>query len=199
MNDFFVWIGGTVTAAIVGLLYAARIYRFGPFLHESNDKLDPPPAEPSPPAPPPAPASSPAELDFSTPPAAFHSTRVICDEMGLPLTKSVVVNGVAYYPKDIVCACIYQESRFLNTAKRINKNSIDWGIGQVNDTPGWHIGPGLLFSSVDEVLTNPEKVIRWMVWVMKSTGKLKPWVSYTSDAYKQWLSPDSPMWLLKRV
>lgn len=169
---------------------------------------DNPVAPPNEPAEPVSILSTPKEaivnpLDFFTPKAAFHATRVLCDEMGLPLGKTVLVNGVYYQPKDIVCACIYQESRFKNTAVGRNRDkegtilSTDWGIVQVNDTPGWHIGPGLRFSSVEDVLTNQEKAVRWVIGVMKTTGKLQPWSSYTSGAYKQWLVPTSPMWALR--
>ena len=88
-----------------------------------------------------------ATIDFSTPQKAFKSTRVICDEMGLPLQKIELVNGVMYFPKDIVCACTYQESQFNNNAVGRNKDpktgkvwSTDWGLAQVNDTKGWQIG-----------------------------------------------------------
>lgn len=132
-------------------------------------------------------------LDWSTPQGAYHATRVICDELGLTLEQ-----------KNIVCACIYQESQFSNKAVGRNKDpetgkvwSTDWGIFQVNDHKGWHIGKGLRFSSVQDVLDHPEKAARWMIGVMKTTGKLQPWASYTTGAYKKWLSPASPMWLLK--
>ena len=123
---------------------------------------------------------------WDTPKHAYHSVRVICDEMGLTVEQ-----------KNILCACIYQESQFMNGAVGKNKTSTDWGLVQVNDTPGWHIGPGLRFSSVQDVLDHPEKAVRWMVSVMKNTGKLQPWASYTSGAYKKWLVPTSPLWALK--
>ena len=120
--------------------------------------------------------------------------------MGLSLEKNIVLEDLGhFYPKDIVCACIYQESRFKNSAVGKNKTSTDWGIVQVNDTPGWHIGPGLRFKSVQDVLDNPEKTVRWMISVMKETGKLQPWASYTSGVYKRWLVDKSPMWLLKVI
>ena len=132
------------------------------------------------------PPVAPSKLLWDTPKQAYHSVRVICDEMGLVLIE-----------KNTLCACIYQESRFLNTAVGKNKNSTDWGIVQVNDTKGWHIGTGLQFPSVQYVLENPEKCVRWMIRTYKSTGTLTPWASYTSGAYKQWLLPASPMWKLK--
>lgn len=140
----------------------------------------------------PAPAPLPAEIySWGTPKDAWHSVRVICDEMGL-----------TYAQKNIVCACIYQESRFLTNPKpNQNKDpktglvwSTDYGIVQVNDH--FHIGPGKDFPSVQYVLDNPEKCVRWMVGIMKATGRLQPWSSYTSGAYLEWLKPESSMWAL---
>src|SRR3990167_5260477 len=48
--------------------------------------------------------------------------------------------------------------------------STDWGLVQVNDTKNWHIGKGLRFSSVEDVLTNPEKAVRWVIDVYRTTG-----------------------------
>ena len=134
-------------------------------------------------------------LLWDTPQNAFHSLRVMCDEAGL-----------TYKQKNILCACVYQESQFLNTAIGRNKDlktgkvwSTDWGIFQVNDTKGWHIGKGLRFSSVQDVLDHPEKAAKWMIETMETTGKLQPWASYTSGAYKKWLVDNSPMWKLKVV
>lgn len=145
---------------------------------------------------------APETLLWDTPKRAWRSVRTICDEMGLPLQKTVLVNGVKYYPKDIVCSCVWQESEFSNEAVGKNRDenglilSTDWYLVQVNDTPGWHIGKGLRFSSIEDVHDNPERAIRWMVSVYKNTGKLQPWSSYTSGAYKKHLSPQSKMWQL---
>lgn len=134
--------------------------------------------------------------DFSTPQASFHSTRVICDEEGL-----------TYAQKNIVCECIYQESTFLNyrspgvPVTNGNKDktgkvwSTDFGICQVNDY--FNIGPGKPFASVNYVMQHPDEVVRWMVRIMKKTGKLQPWSSYTTGAYKKWDAPTSKMWILK--
>ena len=138
---------------------------------------------------------APSALFWDTPQHAYHSLRVMCDEAGL-----------TYKQKNILCACVYQESQFLNTAIGRNKDlktgkvwSTDWGIFQVNDTKGWHIGKGLRFSSVQDVLDHPEKAAKWMIETMETTGKLQPWASYTSGAYKKWLVDNSPMWKLKVV
>lgn len=134
-------------------------------------------------------------MDFSTPKAAYHSVRVICDEMGLPLIKNVTVNGVTHYPKDIICACIWQESRFSNKAVGRNAHSVDWGIVQINDRI-W-AGPGEPFSSAQDIVDHPEKAVRFMVH-MYQKGKLSLWVSYSSGVYKQWLVHNSPMWGLAK-
>lgn len=133
---------------------------------------------------------------FDTPQNARHSTRVICDEEGLSLSHSVQVGNRWYMLKDIVCACIDVESGFRNyyqdgrPVKNLNLDangklkSTDWGICQINDY--WHIGPNREFPSVEYVLENPEKIVRWMVQ-MARVGKLKLWVSYTSGAYRKFL------------
>lgn len=130
-------------------------------------------------------------LVFDTPKQAYHSTRVICDEIGLTLEQ-----------KNTLCACVYQESGFLTNPKpnqNIDKKtgkvwSTDYGIVQINDY--WHIGKGKSFPSVQYVLDNPEKCIRWMAGIYKNTGNLNPWSSYASGAYKKHLSPGSKMWTL---
>lgn len=155
----------------------------------------PPVAPEIPPTSPVIPQPAPMDPDsiiypWDTPAHCYHNTRVIADKIGLSLAQ-----------KNILCACIYQESQFKMTA--INKNraadgtvlSTDWSLCQVNDH--YHIGPGKDFPSVQYVLENPDKVVAWMAGILKQTGKLQPWVSYTSGAYLHWLSPTSPMWVLK--
>lgn len=127
-------------------------------------------------------------LDWSTPKGAYHATRVTCDNLELTVDE-----------KNLICACIFQESRFYHAATNQNKNaagevtSTDWGLCQVNDW--FHIGPGKDFPSVVYVMDNPDKVIEWMIGMYKH-GLLKQWVSFSSGVYKQWLAPNSPMWLL---
>lgn len=128
--------------------------------------------------------------DWNTQAHAYHNTRVLCDRAGLSLDH-----------KNVLSACIWQESTFKNTALNRNRDSAgnvlssDWGIAQVNDH--YHIGAGKDFPSVQYVLDNPEAVIDWMIGIYKRTDGLSPWVSYSSGAYLHWLSPGSPMWALK--
>lgn len=181
----FGWVIG-ILAAILGTTTAV--------LFKKGGKYNPPmpqnnPVEPQPiPEPAPAPEPTPAPITpsapkyyWDTPQEAYHSVRVICDEMGM-----------TFQEKEILSACIYQESGFRKSAVGKNAKSTDWGIVQVNDTPGWHIGPGLEFVSVNEVLTDPEKCVRWMVTMFK-TGHQNAWASYSTEAYKQWLLPGSKM------
>lgn len=144
---------------------------------------------------------------WDTPAHNYHNARVICDQVGLSLQPIIPVHlpdgmFLGYFTqKDILCACIYQESGFLLNP-RPNQNklkdgsvwSTDWGIVQINDY--YNIGPGKPFASVEEVLTDPDKDVRWMANILKTTGALKPWASYTSGAFAEHLVPSSPMWAL---
>ncbi len=123
------------------------------------------------------------KYDWSTPEKARHSVRVICDEHGLSLKL-----------KNIVTACIMQESQFNPKAiSPKNKNGTrDWGIVQINDggnhlgVPYW-IGPTRLFENTQEVLDNPEKGVRFMAKETKKYGYPKWWSSYSTGAYKKWM------------
>jgi hypothetical protein len=126
---------------------------------------------------------------WDTPEHARHSVRVICDEKGLSV-----------YQKNVITACIMQESQFYNYLPNgnpcINKNyskttpskllSTDWGICQINDTPRWHIGTGLAFPSVEYLMAHPEEAVRYMVR-MYVAGRLGQWVSYSSGAYLKYM------------
>lgn len=149
-----------------------------------------------PPAPTPSEAPS-AKYDWSNHDAARHSARLICDEEGLSLLHNVDVDGTLYMLKDILCACIEQESGFRNlkldgTPTRhvnyesdgVTVSSTDWGICQINDY--FHIGPGKDFPSVAYVVANPDAAVRFMAR-MFNAGKASLWSSYASGAYKQWL------------
>ena len=129
-------------------------------------------------------------MDFSTPHNAYHSTRVLCDQMGLSLEHCVEVDGVMYQPKDIICATIWGESEFDNTSKNINRNSkgvttsTDWGICQINDY--FHIGTDKDFPSVQYVLDNPDKCVAWMIERYKE-GHIDWWCAHASGWYKHFL------------
>lgn len=144
------------------------------------------------------PKPMPIKYLWSTPAEARHSVRVLCDEMGLSLVPTVKVDGKLYTPKDVICACIMQESGFMNLradgTPMINNNknklgritSTDWGIVQINDTKGWHIGPGLPFKDIADVVENPEKAVRYMITMFKA-GKIRLWSSYATGAFKKYL------------
>lgn len=131
-----------------------------------------------------------------------HSCRVICDEEGLAVSD-----------KNDMVATIQAESGFNLTIKNLNgkwKNkldengnqiydkqtgvpireyvvlSTDWGLCQINDY--WNIGAGKPFPSVDFVLNNPEKVVRWMCgeWKRGEFSKQK-WIAYKNGSYKNYL------------
>jgi Transglycosylase SLT domain len=114
---------------------------------------------------------------------ARHSTRVICDEEGLTWDE-----------KNIITACIMQESQFNPRAiGRINSDGTqDFGLCQYNNgmnrhgVPYW-IGKGAAFESVDEVLDDPEKNVRIMIATMKA-GHIGWWASYSTGAYRKWLA-----------
>lgn len=197
--------------AILGIVFALGVAFLTALIKVGKvwDIPTKPPKQPSKPSNPPTPPiftpteSSPSKssttvakeqpLLWDTPKQAYHSTRVMCDDAGLSYTQ-----------KNILCACVYQESGFLTNPKpNENKDpktgkvwSTDYGIVQVNDY--WHIGDGKTFPSVEYVLTHPDKCIAWMINIYRTTGALQPWSSFVSGAYQQWLSPTSPMWALAK-
>jgi len=130
-------------------------------------------------------------LLWDTPQHAYHATRVTCDNLGLSVAE-----------KNLICACIFQESRFDNNAKCFNRDkggkiwSTDWGICQINDW--FHVGPHKEFPSTNYIVNNPDKAVEWMIDMYKK-GQLKQWVSYSSGAYRTWLDPSSSMWLLGKT
>ena len=192
---------GAVFAFIAGVVALLTIKR------RQDDVVEPVLFDTLPLSTPPEPPQAPVEpvaapvvpeapkLSWETPKGAFKLTRIMADELGLTVEQ-----------KNILCACIYQESRFRNRyadgSPVINQNkkdgkvwSTDFGIVQVNDY--WHIGKGKTFPSVEYVMDNPAKMVEWMAREMKRTGKLQPWSSYVSGAYKKHLAVDSPMWALR--
>lgn len=130
----------------------------------------------------PEPVQTVVEPNWNTRRGARKETRILCDSIGL-----------TFQQKNDICACIFQESGFLTNPKpNQNKDkatgevwSTDYGIVQVNDY--YNIGAGKPFASVEEVLDNPAKCVQWMINIYKTTGKLQPWASWTTGAYKQWL------------
>lgn len=172
------------------------------------------PADPSEPVAPNPDALAP---DWGSQERAYHNTRVLCDLAGLPTSKTIAVNGAYFAPKDIICACLYEESEFLNyyssgqpvTHQNYKQDdegrlildehgnkillSTDFGLVQINDF--WHIGPGKDFPSVAFVLANPDKAVEFMIEMYKAE-KLGLWVSYSSGDYKKNLLPTSGMWKL---
>lgn len=180
-------------AIIVSGIYTT--YRLYIKPYKPEEPVAPPVSPPEPPTAPSAPepiiVPSPAPIApllWATPKQAWHSVRVLCDKATLTSAD-----------KDLICAVIYQESRFSNSAKNLNKNkagqvlSTDFGLCQINDR--YHIGPGKDFPNVQYVLDNPDKVVEWMIGLFKH-GKLNLWVGYSSGVYKTWLLPASPMWAL---
>lgn len=120
------------------------------------------------------------ELEWSNPKTIRHSIRILCD-----------IEGLSYKDKNDLCATIQAESNFNLYAKNENKKngkllSTDWGLCQINDY--WNIGVGKPFPSVDFVLNNPEKVVRWMIgeWKKGENSKNK-WIAYKNKSYKRYL------------
>lgn len=147
----------------------------------------------------PSPSANPDSYSYpwDTPEHSYHNARVLCDEAGLTVEE-----------KNVLCACIYQESGFYNyrpdgePIKHENLNddgsvsSTDWGLCQVNDY--FHIGAGKDFPSVDYVMAHPNTVVEWMIKKYKA-GQLSQWSSYVTGAYRQWLVENSPLWKLAVV
>lgn len=123
---------------------------------------------------------------------ARHSVRVMCDNAGLPLTRTVNIDGKMYLAKDVICACIEQESHFDNNVKPCeNKDpktgevwSRDYGICQINDY--YHVIKFHDFPSVDFILQNPDKAVQYMIDCFKG-GRINQWSSYSTGAFKKYL------------
>jgi hypothetical protein len=159
------------------------------------------PQTPQPPAPTLATAPSSPQIapnpdtlapDWATQQHNYHNVRVLCDLAGLTVDE-----------KNVICACVYQESNFfnyeangqpmrhLNTSADGTLLSTDWGIAQINDY--WHVTKYPDFPSSAFIMANPQKAIQFMIDAYKGGG-LNQWVSFSTGAYKQWLLPTSPMW-----
>lgn len=110
-----------------------------------------------------------------------HNVRVLCDLAGLNL-----------HDKDVITACIEQESDFWPGAigKPNFDGTRDWGIAQYNDgklrgVPLW-IGEGAYFKNTDEVLNNPQKCIEEMIAQYK-LGHISWWSSFKTGAYLKFM------------
>jgi hypothetical protein len=118
--------------------------------------------------------SSAPELLWDNPQNVRHACRVVMDEFGL-----------SWADKDLLCAVIQAESGLDIHAKHINTNgSIDHGLVQVNSE--FWIGPGKLFSSVEEIYNNPAKSVRFMVESYK-TGHLTRWYAFTNKSFLKFM------------
>ena len=206
--DLLQWIGLGIATLAGGFTALARIYRFGPFLDKiepmpSTDRIpedtdfvpaSPPPviapdAPKLPPSAPQLPETANSTLLWETPKQAWHSVRVLCDEMGL-----------TYDQKNEICYTINGESEFyIKAIGKPNKNGTrDYGICQYNDgvnakgIPFW-IGKGATFKDVDEVLNNPEKCVRVMIQTYKA-GHIGWW--YGHIGYSHPVPKTHPMWKL---
>lgn len=126
---------------------------------------------------------TPVKLDWKDKLAVRHSIRVMCDEAGLSVKD-----------KNIICACIQQESGFDPRAigKKNKDGTTDYGLCQFNT--GQHpitkkfywIGPGADFKDIEEVLSDPEKNVRVMIREFKK-GHIGWWASFSTGAYKKYL------------
>jgi hypothetical protein len=110
-----------------------------------------------------------------------HNVRVLCDLAGLTV-----------YAKNVITACIEQESDFYSLAVgQPNANgTIDYGIcqfnnGELHGVPLW-IGPGAAFASTQEVLDNPQKCVELMIQEYKA-GHINWWASYSTGAYLKFM------------
>lgn len=139
-----------------------------------------------PPTPPKAVLNPTAPYDWSTPEAARHSLRVICDEEGLTLTQkndfSRTINCESGYDNTIImlnCTDGFVRSTHYNPAIHGAILSKDMGICQINTH--YHIGLSKDFPSEDYVLQNPEACVRWAARVFKVTPNT--WVCRSKGMY----------------
>jgi soluble lytic murein transglycosylase-like protein len=123
------------------------------------------------------------QYQWDTPEHVRKSIRMMCDAAGLTVAE-----------KNVITACIYQESNFMPRAvgKQNSNGTTDYGLAQFNDGKNprtgqaYWIGKGAAFATIDEVLDNPEKNVRIMIDMFKA-AKIRLWASYSTGAYKKWL------------
>lgn len=111
-----------------------------------------------------------------------HNVRVLCDLAGLTL-----------YDKNVITACVQQESQFNPDAVgKVNINGTrDWGLCQFNDGKNakgqaYWIGKGAVFPDTDYVLEHPEECVKEMIRQYKA-GNIKLWSSYKTGAYLKYM------------
>lgn len=121
-----------------------------------------------------------APYDWSTPEAARHSLRVICDEEGLTLDQKNNMSRTIHCESGYVQHVVMYNTESgpvrrekYEPAKHGKIYSIDTGIAQWNDV--YH---GNEISKHDAEY-DPEKAIRLMCKYVKS-GQLKQWVCWSS-------------------
>lgn len=134
----------------------------------------PTPEPPTPVTPHVEPPTKPQPYDWSTPEAARHSLRVICDEEGLSV-----------YQKNLMSQVVHCESGYKTNLTNHNKDksgkvwSIDYGICMWNDYfHGKEITP-------DEAINNPEKAVRLMCAYVKA-GRISQWSCFSLGLYKNY-------------
>lgn len=200
MKNLFQALGKSLDGIVA---FCAKIFKWDSPQQISLNSMpanQPPDAMPGP-QPSPIPKSIPVDPDsivyaWDTPSHNYHNTRVLCDKAGFSVEE-----------KNVLCACIYEESNFYNylpdgnPVKHENLNgdgtiaSTDWGICQINDY--YNIGSGKPFSTVQYVLATPQSAVSFMIeaWLRNEQSL---WDSYKLGEYKKWLTTDSPMWALAK-
>lgn len=132
------------------------------------------------------PTTQPMNIDtlqpWTFPSNCRHNVRVLCDLAGLKL-----------YDKNVITACVQQESQFSPTVigKPNSNGTRDWGICQFNDGVNVHgqaywIGKGAHFPSTQFVLDNPEACVQEMIRQYKA-GNIHMWSSYSTNAYLKYM------------
>ena len=113
------------------------------------------------------------KFDWSTPLAAKHSFRVMCDDNFLSLSE-----------KNLLCAVLECESGFKIDAVNKNTNgTFDYGICQFNSY--WYIEKMKLITK-EQAMNDPEFSCALFIKRYKQ-GFLKDWICYKSGGYKQHL------------